>query len=533
MPASFRCLLLGALLLWGGVPVRAQLVASPESLAVALAPGDSAEHVVTLTNAGSDSLAFCLSFERPLQRTGGGLHLGHAAAGGACGPLGEVLYYVDEEDLDPDLAFGWDPYGLAMTPDGRLFVADFTAPWMTFELTPELEILRAFEHPTVAELTPFAATEGAAYDPAAGTLWWLNIEQQAGAFFRAMLLEGDLDGTPTGRRITIPPLTDSTGAEVRPLGLGFDPATHRFYVGASTEAPFVTTLWAVDTTGTIASGYPVEQTAYPGGVAVGPDAFGGWDPDGGPDSTGAPGEPEAVRFEMAVAPPGAALTDRFVVVDSAGRSLGLETPLPDVSGGTMFGSFTGEPLRSRVDPNGVAYFPFTNLDTEGVVGIRPHPLPPSWLALSRWDGTLGPGESVEIVLTFTSSTREIGNAYTAALQVFEAATGAAVEVPLAFAVGPPVAGEDGAGLAAQPSLEVWPNPTTRQATVAVAVPARSALRVEVFDVLGRRVAVLHDAEAPAGRHRLALPTAALPSGVYLVRAVVGTEAWTARLTLVR
>ncbi len=92
------------------------------------------------------------------------------------------------------------------------------------------------------------------------------------------------------------------------------------------------------------------------------------------------------------------------------------------------------------------------------------------------------------------------------------------------------------GLPAKPSLEVWPNPTTRQATVAVSVPAQSALRVEVFDVLGRRVAVLHEDQTPAGRHRIALRTAALPSGVYLVRATLerrgGTEALTTRLTVV-
>ncbi len=91
------------------------------------------------------------------------------------------------------------------------------------------------------------------------------------------------------------------------------------------------------------------------------------------------------------------------------------------------------------------------------------------------------------------------------------------------------------GLPAKPSLEVWPNPTTRQATVAVSVPAQSALQIEVFDVLGRRVAVLHGAEAPAGRHQLALPTAALPSGIYLVRATLerkgGAEALTKRLTV--
>ncbi len=208
--------------------------------------------------------------------------------------------------------------------------------------------------------------------------------------------------------------------------------------------------------------------------------------------------------------------------------VGVETPLPVLG---QFTRYTGEPLRSRVDPSGVLYFPFASFDTEGVVGVRPHPLPPSWLAVSRWEGTLGPGESVEVVLTFSSGTREIGNSYTAALQIFEAETGTAIEVPLAFEVVPPVGAEDAAEMPSEPSLEVWPNPTARQATVAISVPARSALRVEVFDVLGRRVAVLHDGPTEAGRHRFWFDGQHLPVGVYLVRATGGDMAMTQRLTV--
>jgi hypothetical protein len=56
----------------------------------------------------------------------------------------------------------------------------------------------------------------------------------------------------------------------------------------------------------------------------------------------------------------------------------------------------------------------------------------------------------------------------------------------------------------------------------------------VYDVLGRRVAVLHDGPLAAERtERLALSAQGLASGVYLVR--VAGEAFTAtrRLTVVR
>ncbi len=70
----------------------------------------------------------------------------------------------------------------------------------------------------------------------------------------------------------------------------------------------------------------------------------------------------------------------------------------------------------------------------------------------------------------------------------------------------------------------------------LALAEASEVTVAVFDVLGRRVAVLHEGQTEAGTHRLAFDGAALPSGVYLVRATVDgpggqAQAFTQRLTL--
>ncbi|GAB5536214.1 MAG: hypothetical protein Rubg2KO_24630 [Rubricoccaceae bacterium] len=80
----------------------------------------------------------------------------------------------------------------------------------------------------------------------------------------------------------------------------------------------------------------------------------------------------------------------------------------------------------------------------------------------------------------------------------------------------------------------WPNPVRQRATVRVALPEPSVLTVEVFDLLGRQVRQLVDADRPAGWHELALDADGLASGVYLVRMVAG-EDFTAvrRITVVR
>lgn len=63
----------------------------------------------------------------------------------------------------------------------------------------------------------------------------------------------------------------------------------------------------------------------------------------------------------------------------------------------------------------------------------------------------------------------------------------------------------------------FPNPTRDQSTVRVDVATAQNVRVEVFDLLGRRVAVVHEGILGAGSHRMAIPTSDLPRGVYVLR----------------
>jgi hypothetical protein len=519
-----------ALISLAGASAHAQLAAEPQSVSVAARQGEVAEQTVRLTNADSAPLTFCVTFERPLQRVAGpagragAYRLAEEAAGGGapCGEYGEVLYYIGDDDVDEP---GWSPYGLTMTPGGRLFASSSSGLFRTFELTPELGYVGWFDHPHVAELEPFPSTRGIGYDPAGasgeGTLWWMNFEESNGSnsrTLRVLLLEGSLSGEPTGRQIEIAP-PDAPLESFNPGGVAYDPATDLFYFSASLGDrldPANWKLWAVDRAGAVPEGYPRRPEPYPPFTFGLPTAYGG-----------AAGGPEGIRVEYGVYPTDALGNDRVVVVDRWGNDLGeaLETPVPEelfVAGG--FG-VRGNPLRSRVDPNGLMYMTFLNFDDDGIVGVRPHPLPPSWLSLdsdagleAAWDGVLAPGESREITLTFRAGTREAG-AYTSALQAFDAATGEAVVVPLALTVkkGTNAEGEPAAPEAATLGMRAFPNPSKGSLTVAVSgAPVTEALRVVIFDVLGREVAVLH--EGPASPEAGFEAEAQLPPGVYVVRA---------------
>jgi ELWxxDGT repeat protein len=97
----------------------------------------------------------------------------------------------------------------------------------------------------------------------------------------------------------------------------------------------------------------------------------------------------------------------------------------------------------------------------------------------------------------------------------------------------PVANEPSA--APQPARlhTPYPNPAQDRATVSFDVDEPGPVRVEVFDVLGRRVALLADGPVAAGEHALTWEAGAAPSGLYLVRLTAGDTVQTQRLTLVQ
>jgi hypothetical protein len=78
-----------------------------------------------------------------------------------------------------------------------------------------------------------------------------------------------------------------------------------------------------------------------------------------------------------------------------------------------------------------------------------------------------------------------------------------------------------------------PNPFLEKTRLAVTLDAPGALRVEVFDAVGRRAAVLHDGPLAAGPHVFDVAGAALPAGVYVARVTGARGAATQRLVRLR
>ena len=81
---------------------------------------------------------------------------------------------------------------------------------------------------------------------------------------------------------------------------------------------------------------------------------------------------------------------------------------------------------------------------------------------------------------------------------------------------------------------IYPNPSRGEVTIEVAVPEAMDVRVELFNVLGQQVGLLHSGELAAGLHELRWDGRTAASGVYLIRLIgPGGEQHTGRITRVR
>jgi hypothetical protein len=78
-----------------------------------------------------------------------------------------------------------------------------------------------------------------------------------------------------------------------------------------------------------------------------------------------------------------------------------------------------------------------------------------------------------------------------------------------------------------------PNPFRGEASVGFALPEAAEVRLAVYDLLGREVAVLADGPMEAGRHRARFDGRGLPAGLYVVRLTANEFIGTARITLLR
>src|SRR5690606_39854215 len=84
-----------------------------------------------------------------------------------------------------------------------------------------------------------------------------------------------------------------------------------------------------------------------------------------------------------------------------------------------------------------------------------------------------------------------------------------------------------------PAVAVAPNPFRGTTQIRYTVSASSDVRLAVYDVLGREVAVLVDGRVEAGQHAATFDASGLAAGAYVYRLAAGNDVEVGRLTVAR
>ena len=79
----------------------------------------------------------------------------------------------------------------------------------------------------------------------------------------------------------------------------------------------------------------------------------------------------------------------------------------------------------------------------------------------------------------------------------------------------------------------YPNPFSTVTRIRYALPSPAPVRLEIFDVLGRDVALIVDENQEAGWHDAVFTSDALPAGLYIYRITAGSFTETRTMVLIR
>jgi len=78
---------------------------------------------------------------------------------------------------------------------------------------------------------------------------------------------------------------------------------------------------------------------------------------------------------------------------------------------------------------------------------------------------------------------------------------------------------------------ISPNPVHTTASFSIDLPQQIQLKIDIMDVLGKRVKMIYDEDIDAGKHPFFIDAKALPSGLYFVRMSTGQEEIVQRMVI--
>jgi len=144
--------------------------------------------------------------------------------------------------------------------------------------------------------------------------------------------------------------------------------------------------------------------------------------------------------------------------------------------------------------------------------------PFQWLNISRYGGVARAGGSSELLLEF-STVGIVAGEYTSNMLVRSNDPDVpAIVIPVKLQVSNVVTVDDQPDIPFEFALlQNYPNPFNPATTITFRVPEAGQVRLEVYDIVGRRISLLIDDEVMPGEHQIAFDGTGLSSGMYIYR----------------
>jgi len=173
-----------------------------------------------------------------------------------------------------------------------------------------------------------------------------------------------------------------------------------------------------------------------------------------------------------------------------------------------------------------------NLAVKFILGDAPPPM--TWLIADPIDGII-PGYNQQMVaITFDATDMQPG-IYNASLAIMSnCLDNPSVIIPVTLSLLATDIEDKEASIPGRFQLHpVYPNPLNPEASINYSIPQAGDVTIEVYDLLGRKVAVLLNGFQQAGNHSLLWHPDNQASGVYLVKLSCGDNTQTEKVTLLR
>jgi len=141
-----------------------------------------------------------------------------------------------------------------------------------------------------------------------------------------------------------------------------------------------------------------------------------------------------------------------------------------------------------------------------------------WLSADPLDGFVYPGETTDITVTFDAADLEPGT-YAGFLNIeSNDSSNPAVAVECTLTVNDVTGIDDFAELPASFGIEQnYPNPFNPSTSLKYALPKESHVKINIYDILGRKVTTLADEKQPAGYYDITWNAFDKTSGIYFAR----------------